>query len=99
MLSAEHFGAYKPSPKVYGGAAERFGLEPGECALVAAHLGDLKAAKACGFQTVYVERPKEETLDMEQAREEGYVDIWIDAGCDGFVELARRFSLDIEAKA
>lgn len=99
VLSAEHFGAYKPSPKVYGGAAERFGLEPGECALVAAHLGDLKAAKACGFQTVYVERPKEEMLDMEQAREEGYVDIWIDAGCDGFVELARRFSLDIEAKA
>ncbi|PKX98603.1 haloacid dehalogenase, type II [Aspergillus novofumigatus IBT 16806] len=90
VLSAEHFGAYKPSPKVYGGA--------GECALVAAHLGDLKGAKACGFQTIYVERLKEETLDVEQARKEGYVDIWIDASCDGFVELARRFGVDTEAK-
>ncbi|EAW18396.1 haloacid dehalogenase, type II [Aspergillus fischeri NRRL 181] len=98
VLSAEHFGAYKPSPKVYGGAPERFGLGPGECALVAAHLGDLKGAKACGFQTIYVERLKEETLDVEQARKEGYVDIWIDASCDGFVELARRFGIDTEAK-
>ncbi|GFG27182.1 (S)-2-haloacid dehalogenase 1 [Aspergillus udagawae] len=98
VLSAEHFGAYKPSPKVYGGAAERFGVEPGECALVAAHLGDLKGAKAYGFQTVYVERLKEETLDVEQARKDGYVDIWIDASCDGFLELARQFGIDTEAK-
>lgn len=98
VLSAEHFGAYKPSPKVYGGAAEKFGLEPGECALVATHLGDLKGAKACGFQTIYVERPKEETLDVEQARKEGYVDMWVDASCDGFVELARRFGIDTDAK-
>ncbi|GFF50194.1 haloacid dehalogenase, type II [Aspergillus lentulus] len=98
VLSAEHFGAYKPSPKVYGGAAERFGVEPGGCALVAAHLRDLKGAKACGLQTIYVERLKEETLDVEQARDEGYVDIWIDASCDGLVELARRFGIDTESK-
>ncbi|KAL8666792.1 MAG: hypothetical protein Q9168_007410, partial [Polycauliona sp. 1 TL-2023] len=44
-LSSEHFGAYKPSPLVYNGAAEHLGLPNGQCALVAAHLGDLKAAR------------------------------------------------------
>ncbi|EAW06290.1 haloacid dehalogenase, type II [Aspergillus clavatus NRRL 1] len=96
ILSAEHFGTYKPAPEVYHGAAERFGLRPGECAMVAAHLEDLKAAKACGMRTVYVERPEEEEdLDIEQERREGYVDIWV-AGGDGFVEVARRLGIAIE---
>ncbi|EAU32283.1 hypothetical protein ATEG_06899 [Aspergillus terreus NIH2624] len=78
IVSAEHFGAYKPAPAVYRGAAARFGVEPGQCAMVAAHLHDLKAAKACGLQTIYVARPLEENGDEEAARAEGFVDMWVD---------------------
>jgi 2-haloacid dehalogenase len=94
IISAEEFRAYKPHPSVYLGAARRLGLQPGECALVAAHLGDLKAAKECGFQTVYVERKEEEGWDREKvrkAREEGWVDLWVGVEEDGFLEIARRF--------
>lgn len=96
VLSAEHFGAYKPSPAVYLGAAEKFGLQPGECVMVAAHLADLRAAKGQGFQTVYVEREREEAFSAEEvvrAREEGFVDIWVELGSEGFVEVARRFGI------
>ncbi|KAF5864772.1 hypothetical protein ETB97_006617 [Aspergillus alliaceus] len=53
--SAENFGAYKPSPYVYRGAAARFELGPSHCVMVAAHLDDLKSAKAQDFQIVYGE--------------------------------------------
>jgi len=94
IISAEDFGAYKPDPSVYLGAAAKLGLQPGECALVAAHLGDLAAASKCGFQTVYVERKREEAWDaqrVEDARREGWVDMWIREGEGGFEEIARRF--------
>ncbi|KAB8267543.1 HAD-like domain-containing protein [Aspergillus minisclerotigenes] len=71
IASAENFGAYKPSPQVYRGAAARFDVDPSHCALVAAHLSDLKAAKAQGFQTIYVARSKEETENIAQAKQEG----------------------------
>jgi 2-haloacid dehalogenase len=79
-FSAEDFGAYKPHLKVYLGAAHRLGLEPGECAMVAAHLGDLEAAKALGLRCVYVEREGEGSWEREavdRARREGWVDVWI----------------------
>jgi 2-haloacid dehalogenase len=50
IASAEEFGAYKTSPQVYREAAARFELDPSQCAMVATHLFDLKAAKAQGFQ-------------------------------------------------
>lgn len=56
LISAEDFRAYKPRPEVYRGACGMLGLEPGEVAMVAAHLGDLAAARAVGMRTVYVER-------------------------------------------
>lgn len=37
--------------------------------MVAAHLGDLQAAKECGLQTIYVEREEEETWPLEKVRE------------------------------
>ncbi|CDM26946.1 hypothetical protein DTO013E5_4151 [Penicillium roqueforti] len=97
LVSAENFGAYKPSPLVYKGAARKFGLEPGQCGMVAAHLRDLKAAKSCGFQTIYVERELEEEMSQEQAanaKTDGYVDMWIDLESDGFREVARRFGVE-----
>ena len=59
ILSAEVFRAYKPDPATYLGVAATFDAEPGEVMLVAAHQDDLAAARACGLQTAYIERPLE----------------------------------------
>lgn len=99
LVSSEHFGAYKPSPIVYHGAADRLGQDPAQCALVAAHLSDLKAAKSCGFQTVYVERELEETWPADQvaqAKADGWVDIWVGLNAGGILEVGRRFQLGVE---
>ncbi|KAJ0413490.1 haloacid dehalogenase, type II [Aspergillus carlsbadensis] len=97
LTSAEHFNAYKPAPEVYHAAARRFGLETSQCCLVAAHLHDLQAAKKCGFQTIYIARPLEEAWDAErvaQAKEEGFVDHWIDVEGSGLLDVARYFGID-----
>lgn len=59
VLSGELFRAYKPDARVYEGAAALMGLQPHQCALVAAHHDDLAAARACGWRTAYIERPFE----------------------------------------
>lgn len=92
IFSGEDFKAYKPSPKVYNGAAERLGLKTSDCALVAAHLNDLQAAKGCGYQTIYIERSQEEQWDqkeIEKAKE--WVDMWVSIDESGFEEVAKRF--------
>lgn len=96
LQSSADFKAYKPHPSVYKGAAEVMGLQPSEIALVAAHLSDLKAARSCGFRTIYVERANEEDMpldgpDYQDAKT--WVDMWVSVKEDGFVEVARRFGL------
>lgn len=59
VLSAEVFRAYKPDPATYRGVAQVFDLAPAEVMLVAAHQDDLAAARGCGLQTAYIERPTE----------------------------------------
>ncbi len=59
ILSAEVFRAYKPDPATYLGVAKVFDLAPADVMLVAAHQDDLAAARACGLQTAYIERPAE----------------------------------------
>ena len=59
ILSAEVFRAYKPDAAVYLGAAKVFDLPTDALMLVAAHHDDLAAARACGLQTAYIERPAE----------------------------------------
>ncbi len=59
VLSAEVFRAYKPDPRVYRGVADVFDVAPSEVMMVAAHHDDLAAARACGLQTAYIERPLE----------------------------------------
>lgn len=98
LLSAEMFGTYKPSPKVYLGAAEKLGLPPQQCAMVAAHLNDLQAAKQNGLQTIYVERPGEEDWskeDVAKAKEDGWVDLWIDARSKGFIGVAEKLGINV----
>lgn len=104
LQSAEDFRAYKPHPSVYRGAARKvLGGVGGadldsrmeEVAMVAAHLGDLKAARGLGMRTIYVERWQEEekgTKLYEEAK--AWVDLWISEDEDGFVELARRFGIE-----
>jgi len=59
VLSAEVFRAYKPDPRTYLGVAQTFDVAPADVMLVAAHQDDLAAARACGLQTAYIERPLE----------------------------------------
>ncbi|RMZ86688.1 hypothetical protein DV736_g6084, partial [Chaetothyriales sp. CBS 134916] len=88
IYSADMFQSFKPNPTVYLGAAEKMGVKPEECALVAAHLSDLKGAKACGFYAIYVERPLEEK--NPELGEEDIPDMRIKEDEDGFVALAER---------
>jgi len=89
VLSAEMFNSYKPNPAVYLGAAERLGLKPEQCGMVAAHLGDLEGAQKCGFATIYVERPQEER-DEHLRTKEGLVDVWVEMDGNGFVKVAEK---------
>ena len=59
VISAELFRHYKPDPETYLGTADLLGIAPAELMLVACHPDDLRAARACGCRTGYVERPLE----------------------------------------
>ncbi|HKJ51899.1 MAG TPA: haloacid dehalogenase type II [Gammaproteobacteria bacterium] len=59
ILSAENFNKYKPHPDTYLGVARTFDAPPDEVMLAAAHHSDLEAARNCGLQTAYIERPWE----------------------------------------
>jgi len=59
ILGAEPARNYKPVPSVYLTGADWLGLAPSEVMMVAAHNGDLAAAQALGFRTVFVARPTE----------------------------------------
>ena len=59
ILGAELVRHYKPDREVYLSAAEFLDLKPDEVMMVAAHLGDLRAAKALGLKTAFVTRPLE----------------------------------------
>lgn len=59
VISAELFHHYKPDPEAYLGCAELLDVAAGELVLVAAHPGDLRAARDAGLMTAYVTRPLE----------------------------------------
>ncbi|WP_321963190.1 haloacid dehalogenase type II [Paraburkholderia sp. J7] len=59
ILGAEVVRAYKPSPQVYSETVDILGLAPAELCLVAAHNGDLAAARRLGLSTAFVVRPTE----------------------------------------
>jgi 2-haloacid dehalogenase len=93
LFSAEDFGTFKPNKAVYLGAAEKLGIAPSQCFMVAAHLADLKAAKECGYRTIYIERPLEEDWDVQQvgdAKKAGFVDLWVPGEEDGFIAAVNR---------
>lgn len=59
ILGAELVHNYKPDREVYESAADILDLRPDEVMMVAAHLGDLGAAKQVGLRTAFVTRPLE----------------------------------------
>jgi len=59
IISAELFRHYKPDPETYLGTADLLGIAPADLMLVACHPDDLRAARAAGCRTGYVERPLE----------------------------------------
>ncbi len=85
VLSAEVFRHYKPDPRTYLGVCEVFDIAPAQLMLVAAHVDDLDAAKACGCRTAYVHRPFEFGAGPEQQREK-----------DKARDEARRFDLAVD---
>ncbi|KAI1616585.1 HAD-like domain-containing protein [Exophiala viscosa] len=93
VYTSDLFQSFKPNPKVYLGAAEKMGVKPEECALVAAHLDDLKGAKACGFYAIYIERPLEEKTP--ELREQNIPDMVVKEDEDGFIALAERLGIEV----
>jgi 2-haloacid dehalogenase len=64
VISVNAFGAFKPHPSVYRGAARLLGLEVGECMMISSNSFDVVGARACGFKAAYVDRyqlPYEDT--------------------------------------
>jgi 2-haloacid dehalogenase len=59
ILGAELVHHYKPDHEVYQSAADFLDLQTAEVMMVAAHLGDLRAAKTVGLMTAFVPRPLE----------------------------------------
>jgi 2-haloacid dehalogenase len=64
ILGAEIARAYKPQPEVYLASVEALGLRPHEVTMVAAHNGDLLAARTLGLRTAFVVRPTEHGPDQ-----------------------------------
>lgn len=59
LLSAELAHAYKPAREVYLTAARLLCLDPSELMMVAAHPGDLKAARRAGLRSAFIQRQLE----------------------------------------
>lgn len=69
ILGAEIAQTYKPMPQAYLRGAEALMLAPEEVCMVAAHNGDLIAARECGLKTAFIARPYErgtsQSLDLK----------------------------------
>lgn len=62
ILSCEFLGYYKPSLQAYRTAARLLELKPSEAMMVAAHEGDLAAARSAGLHTAFVNVPEEDHM-------------------------------------
>ena len=88
ILGAETARAYKPMPEAYLTSCRQLGLPPARVMMVAAHNGDLKAAKAQGLATAFVPRPAEH--GPGQKTDLGADPACVDLPVASFTELASR---------
>ncbi|KAF9043124.1 HAD-like domain-containing protein [Panaeolus papilionaceus] len=91
IFSTELFDTFKPNPKAYLETMRHLGVtDPSECAMVAAHIYDLRAAATVGMATVYIPRPEEDSAaelgqgGVKSKKDGGEVDYIVKS----FVELA-----------
>lgn len=87
ILGAQVSGFYKPDARAYLRTAELLVIAPHELCLVAAHHGDLAAARAAGLQCAYVDRPQE--YGGAPAPDAHHEQAW-EWRADSFTELADR---------
>lgn len=87
VISAELFHHYKPDREAYLGCADLLGVPPEQLMLVAAHPGDLRAARAAGLASGYVDRPLEHGPGREPHRVEPDE---FDVVAKDFVDLAEQ---------
>ena len=59
IFGGDIFRHYKPDPETYLGACALLDLKPAEVMMVAAHNGDLAAARGLGLRTAFFPRPTE----------------------------------------
>jgi 2-haloacid dehalogenase len=87
ILGAELVRHYKPDHEVYESAADFLNLPRGGVMMVAAHLGDLRAAKAVGLRTAFVTRPNEYGPN---GKPDSKADASVDVSATDFNDLARQ---------
>jgi 2-haloacid dehalogenase len=87
ILGAELVRHYKPDREVYQSAADILDLKPADVMMVAAHLGDLRAAKGVGLRTAFVTRPNE---FGPEGKPDLKADASVDVSASDFNDLARQ---------
>lgn len=90
ILGAELVRHYKPDREVYQSAADFLDLRVGDVMMVAAHSGDLRAAKAVGLRTAFVARPLE---FGPHGKTDLKVDASVDISATDFNDLATQLGL------
>jgi 2-haloacid dehalogenase len=90
ILSAELVKRYKPDPTVYLMAADLLGVQPHEVMMVAAHVGDLKAAAKVGLRTAFVHRPLEHGRGGRASAQVDTTEFTITA--NNFIDLAQKLA-------
>lgn len=77
---------------MYLGACQQLSIPPENCALVAAHIYDLRAAASHGYKTVYVRRSTEDK-DMRDSVKSKAQGGEVDMVVDSLLELAELLKL------
>ncbi|KAJ3574592.1 hypothetical protein NP233_g1659 [Leucocoprinus birnbaumii] len=96
VFSTELFDTFKPNAKAYTETARLLSVPPERCAMVAAHIWDLRAAHKVGMKTIYVPRPDEDAGvkdgDVKPKEEGGEVD-YVVKSFEGVVEVGQGVTL------
>ncbi|KAG6825570.1 hypothetical protein H0H92_003231 [Tricholoma furcatifolium] len=80
IFSTELFDTFKPNPNAYISALHHLSIEPSRCAMVAAHMWDLRGARSVGMRTIYVPRLGEESREeVKTIADGGEVDMIVES--------------------
>ena len=90
VFGSDLFHHFKPDPEVYLGAVDLLSCKPAEVMMVAAHAGDLNAAKALGLKTGYVSRPAEAGLNRNAPPPSAETLAAFDVVASDFIDMAAK---------